>query len=169
MKKSLLNSLLALAAVVVSFASSGSAHAQVQFEGTARFNAKQLGTLVTATASVTRVANYTYSSFSNAEVRLVFSDKAYRPGSDLYGTTVAKSTTLSTLEARTFYNNVTLSGSANCGRGKKIVGLFLTDGSSRILASHTFKGAVSVRTVQRVAKRALSLRAAKAPGLFIEK
>jgi hypothetical protein len=169
MKKSLLTSVITLAAVVFSSAYSNNAHAQIRFEGTARFSARQSGSLVTATASVSKVANYTYESFSNAQVRLVFSDKPYRPGFDLYGTTVARSTTLATLAARTFYNNVTLSGSAKCSRGQKRVGLFLTDGASRILAHHTFKGTASVRKVARFAKRTLGFKAAAAAGHFIEK
>jgi hypothetical protein len=170
MKKSLLNSVITLAAVVFCSAFSNSAHAQqIRFEGTARFSARQSGSLVTATASVSKVANYSYESFSNVSVRLAFSDKPYQPGSDHYATTVARSTTLSTLAARTYYNNVTASGSANCSRGQKRVGLFLADGSNRILAYHNFKGAVSVRTVARMAKRTLGLKAAAAPGHLIEK
>jgi hypothetical protein len=131
-------SLVVLLASLCLFGFCASAQAQVSFEGKASFKILWRGAQMQSSAHVDRVSNYTYTDYPNARVVLVLSKKAYKPRSAVRGYTIA-ATNPGFLPARTYVDNVNLSGATRTVKGKFRVLLLVVDGNNQILTGATFK------------------------------
>ena len=140
---------------VACIAQATSAKAQqlpVQFAGMAQYEMTIKGRVARASASADQVINSSDFTFQGVRVILALSKKAYTAGASVSGSTIA-STFVGLFPARTYYNNISLSGSGAAIKGKNLRVLMLAlDAENRIVGGLTFNKKLSVKAMPLTAQ-----------------
>jgi hypothetical protein len=137
----------------------------VTFEGTVQYRLQRVGyNTVNASGRADRLANYGYN-YHNARAILVASRGGFIPGRDLYGATVAQSSSMP-LDARSAYTNIGMSGRGNVPRGRYRMVLLAVNNNREILAYHNFRGGFTARRTMKVTRSAKLTATTKSSSKF---
>jgi hypothetical protein len=123
----------------------------VAFEGTVSYQTNGTVSRLRTSGAASKLGNFSYDQeFNDVKVIVVYSNAPFRPGNNVYGPAGASSSRIPVLETRTYYTNITYSGSVRLQRGKRYSAVLLAvDGGNRILAAHNFSRGPSTRTAKR--------------------
>lgn len=123
----------------------------VAFEGKVSYQANGTISRLRTSGAASKLGNFSYDQeFYGAKVIVVYSNAPFRAGKNVYGPAGASSSRIPVLETRTYYTNVTYSGSVRLQRGKRYsVVLLAVDSGNKILAAHNFSKGLSTRTAKR--------------------
>lgn len=141
----------------------------VAFEGTVSYKSNGTVSRLQTSGSASKLGNFSYDQeFYGARVILVFSNSPFRSGKNVQGPAGASSATISTLQPRTYYTNISYSGTVRLQRGKRYAAVLLAiDGQNRILAAHNFSRGLTTRSAKKGVEGVVQLRRTSGKELYI--